>query len=441
MQKKIKEIIQKIDILSAQKPLRIISHHDTDGITAAAIFSRALQRWNKKFTLQIVKNLDKSFIDSLSNKEALIFLDLASGSLPYLAEKETEIIIIDHHEVSLQESIPSNVTILNPLLLSEEPCSGAALTYRFARELSHLNTDLSTLAVVGMIGDLFDSSENKYLSELVKEAQIAPKKGLLLYPATRPLDKTLEYSTSFYIPGVTGSFKGTLDLLRDAGIERTPNNSYKSLADLSEEEMSRLVTAIMLRRVGQDTSASMIGNLYLIKRLDNVEDAREFSAMINACSRMGHSDIALSFCLGNRNAKKEAERIYVTYKQSIAAAMKYISESNKITGKNYTIINAQDKIKDTIIGTAASIMSFSPLYPEGTIIVAMAYDQDKIKVSARLAGRKGRNVREILTQAIIPIKGEVGGHPNAAGALISKENEDEFINELKKVLDIDLIKV
>src|SRR3989344_5626084 len=152
MKEKVKEVVQKINALSEKKHLRVISHHDTDGITSAAIFSRALHRWNKKFTLQIVKNLDKPFIDSLSEKEAIIFLDLASGSIPYLAEKNTEVIIIDHHELSLQ-AIPPNITILNPHLLSEEPCSGAALAYKCAREISPLNADLSTLAVIGMIGD------------------------------------------------------------------------------------------------------------------------------------------------------------------------------------------------------------------------------------------------------------------------------------------------
>lgn len=438
MRKAIAQVIQRIDELSSNKPIRVISHHDTDGITSAAIFSRALQRWNKKFTLQIVKGIDKGIIDSLSDKEILIFLDLASGSLNYLKEKNTQIFIFDHHE--LEQEIPENVTMINPLLFNEEMCSGAALAYLFARELSEDNKDLASLAVLGMIGDMLDTNIGKLYSEIIKDAEVISKKGLLLYPSTRPLDKALEYSTSLYIPGVTGSFKGVLELLRDANIARGPNG-FKSLSELTEEEMSRLLTSVMLRRVGDNVTGDIVGIIYLLKFFNKLEDARELSAIVNACSRMGSPETAIGFCLGSRDAKKEAERIYLSYKQNIAAAMKYISETSKISGKNYTIINAQDKIKDTIIGTAASIMSFSPLYPEGTVIIAMAYDQDKIKISARLAGRKGRNVREILTKVVIPLKGEVGGHPNAAGGLISRDKESEFIDELKKVLEIELIKV
>lgn len=438
LKEQLKEAIIKLEAHAQQKPIRVISHHDTDGITSAAIFARALQRWNKRFSLQIVKNLEKPFIDKLSDKETLVFLDLASGSLDYLREKKTNVFIFDHHEI-VQE-IPKNVTMINPLLYNEEPCSGAAIAYRFARELSPNNTDLATLSIIGMIGDMFESNLTKGYSELLKEADVTIKKGLLLYPATRPIDKVLEYSTSLFIPGVTGSFKGVMELLRDANIPRGPTG-FKSLAELSEEEMQRLVTSIMVRCTQGELTKDIVGNLYLIKFFNKQEDARELSAMINACSRMGRSETALNFCLGNKEGQKEAEKIYIEYKQSISSALRFINETQKITGKNYTIVNAQDKIRDTIIGTAASIMSFSPLYPEGTIIIAMAYDQDKIKISARLAGRKGRNVREILAKALIPLSGEVGGHPNAAGGLITREQEGQFLEEIQRVLEVDIIKV
>ena len=75
------------------------------------------------------------------------------------------------------------------------------------------------------------------------------------------------------------------------------------------------------------------------------------------------------------------------------------------------------------------------------MIIALAYNEDKIKVSARMVGKEGRNVREVLNKVVIPLGGEVGGHPNAAGCLISKENEAIFIEELRKTLDIELVKI
>ncbi|MBX4196440.1 DHH family phosphoesterase [Candidatus Pacearchaeota archaeon] len=436
MIEKIKKAIEKIDV--SKKPIKVISHFDTDGITSAAIFSRALQRWNKKFSLQIVKGLEEDFIKSLPEDHLLIFLDLASGSLDYLKEKKTDVIILDHHEI--MQEIPANVLMVNPLLENHESVSGAAICYLFAKTLSEHNKDLATLAVIGMVGDSFEKELGKTYDEIIKDADTTVKKGLLLYPSTRPLDRALEWSSNPYIPGVTGSYKGVMELLRDANIQKK-DGKFKALYELTEEEMSNLLTAIMLRGANSKNISDMIGNLYLVKFFNKLEDARELSALINACSRMDSPAVCLGFCLGNKKAREDAEKVYINYKQHLVSALKYVSESEKIAGKNYTIINARDNIKDTIIGTVASIISHSPLYTQGTIIVALAYNEDKIKVSARLAGKEGRNVREVLTKVVVPLGGEVGGHPNAAGCLISKEQEQQFIEELRKVLDIELVKV
>jgi len=426
--------IIKLEELSKRKPIKIISHYDTDGITSAAIFSRAMKRWNKPFSLQIVKSLEEPAIKSLPETHILIFLDLASNSLSYLKEKKTEVFILDHHEVT--QEIPPNVTLINPHILNQELVSSAAICYLFAKSLSLENKDLATLAVIGMIGDSFEKNITKTYNEILNDSETTIKKGLLLYPSTRPLDRTLEYSSNPYIPGVTGSFRGVIDLLRDANIIKQ-GNEFKSLHELTNEEMSRLITSIMLRIHSNENSHEIIGNIYLVKFFNRLEDARELSALINACSRMDQPFVSLGFCLGSKTEKEKAEKIYIEYKQHLVSALRYIEEMEKISGKKYTIINAKNNIKDTIIGTVASIISHSPVYEQGTMIIALAYNEDKIKVSARIAGRQGKNVREVLSRVVAPLGGEVGGHSNAAGCLISKENENLFIEELKKVLEIE----
>ncbi|HVY01225.1 MAG TPA: DHH family phosphoesterase [Candidatus Nanoarchaeia archaeon] len=438
MRQAIKDLVINFNSSIAGKKLRIISHFDTDGITSAAIMARALQRAGIVYTLDIVKGLEESYIQKLPEDEILFFTDLASGSLNYLANKPNKVFILDHHEIA--QKIPSNVTMVNPLLFDHEQISGAGLCYLFAKELSLNNKDLAKLAVIGMVGDMMDKEINKVYSEIIQDSEVEVRKGLLLYPSTRPLDRALEYASGFYIPGVTGSYKGVLELLRDAGLEKK-DNMFKSLYELTEEEMSRLVTAIMLRVEDEKSMEKMIGNLYIINFLNKKEDAREISALINACSRIGRSDVALGFCLSNKQYREQAEKIYIEYKQHLVSALRYVEGTEKIAGKNYAIINAKDNIKDTIIGTVTSIISHSPVYTTGTMIIGLAYNEDKIKVSARIAGREGKNVREILSQVVVPLGGEVGGHPNAAGCLISKAHEEKFISELRRVLDIELLKV
>lgn len=431
----INEAIKKIEEFSATMPIRVISHFDTDGITSAAIMSRTLQRWNKKFSLNIVKNLEGDFIASLPENNILIFVDLASGSLDYLKNKKCPVIIFDHHEIA--QEIPSNVLMINPLTTKEEVISGAGVCYLFAKTISAKNKDLANLAIIGMVGDMFEKNLGKFYDSVLTESEAVIKKGLLIYPATRSIDKALEYSSNPYIPGVSGSYKGVMELLKEANIQKV-NGKYKSLYELSDEEMSALITAVTLRRINEKDT-NIIGNIYMVKFFNRLEDARELSALINSCSRMDSPHTALGLCLGNKSSKEDAEKIYIKYKQHLIAGLKYVNENEKISGKNYTIFNAKDNIKDTIIGTITSIISHSSTYQEGTIVIGLAYNEDKIKVSARLAGKNGRNVREVLHKIVVPLGGEVGGHPNAAGCLISRDHEALFISELQKHLETELI--
>jgi len=431
------------------KPIRLISHFDTDGITSAAIITKTLQRLDKKFTVRIVKSLDEEIIKkelSRQPREVIMFTDLASGSLEYFTKLQEPIFILDHHEIH-KDQLNEKIKIVNPHLTSDpegNDATGAGICYLFAKSISEENKDLATLAIIGLIGDRHETNLSKINQQIVEETRdLTIKKGLALYPATRPIKRTLEYSTSPYIPGVTGNGEGVIELLRETGI-----SFDKSLLDLSEDEMSRLLTSIMVRKANNNSSEDIINNLYILKFFNTKEDVREISTLVNACSRLGYHDIALSYCLQNSNAKTQALDIYTEYKQELVSGLKTAEQMEKIKGENFVILNARDRIKDAIIGTICSMISSSATYKEGTVLVGMAYNEDKIKVSARVVGREGRNLKELMEKTVIEFKAdhpnsmaEVGGHHFAAGCLVEKEKEGPFLEALKKNLEIEVVKI
>ena len=437
LEEKIKYVVKKFLEKSKDKEIQIISHFDTDGITSAAIMVQTLKKLDKKFSLKIVKSLEEQFIYDLPNK-LTVFLDLASGSLKHIEEsKLEEVFIIDHHEVI--HEIPKKVTIINSELHDKQKMSGSCLTYLFCKEINEENKEFAKLAILGMIGDMLEKEIDKLNNGILEDGEIKKKRGLIIYPSTRPLNRTLEFSSKPFIPKVTGDIKGVLELLREVGLNPI-NGKYKSLIELNENEMEKLVTAIMLRNP-KAKNKEIIGDIFLIKLFNKLEDARELSAKINACSRFGESETALQLCMEIPSVKKRAETIHARYKQQLVSGLKYASEIEKIQGKKYVILNAKHHIKDTMIGTIASILSNSSLYEEGTMITTMAYYEDKIKVSSRIVGRNGRNAREILNSVIEKIGGEVGGHEGAAGCIIKQEKEKEFIDFLKKNLELEMIKI
>lgn len=436
----IKSLVEKFikHLNKEKKEIFLVSHFDTDGITSAAIMVQALRKLDQTFSVNIVKSLNKEFIERLPRDKTILFLDLASGSLDYLGVCGIKnIFIIDHHEVIQQ--IPENIHIVNPSLCDKQKISTSGLVYLFCKEINPENKEFAKLAILGMIGDQLEKEIGILNNGVLEDGEIKKKRGLLIYPSTRPLNRTLEYSSNPYIPGVTGDAEGVRELLREANIP-TPNGKYKSLIELTEQEMQNLVTAIILRNP-QTKNRELIGDIFLIKFYNKLEDARELSAMINACSRLGESSTALRFCMEIPEAKKQAESVHVKYRQYLISGLEFVKKLDKIEGKGFVIINAKNEIKDTIIGTIASILSHSPMYEEGTMIITMAYYEDKIKISARNVGREGRNVREVLEKVINEVEGEVGGHEFAAGCLINQNKEEEFINLLKKSCEIEMVKI
>ena len=439
---KIKEVSEKFLEVSKNREIFILSHFDTDGITSAAIMIKTLKKLDKRFSLKIVKNLEEQHIYDLPKDKIIIFLDLASGSFDYIENSPLkDVFIIDHHEIPHEKNIPKNIHLINPFILDNQKMSASCLTYLFCKELFPQIKEFSKLAILGMIGDCLEKEIDKLNSGILTDSEITKKRGLLIYPSTRPINRTLEYSSSPFIPEVTGNLRGTLELLREININPI-NGKYPSILELDEEQMSNLVTAIMLRNP-KAKNFEIVGDIFLLKMFNKLEDARELSAMINACSRLGEPQIALQLCLEMPKAKKKAETIHAKYKQLIISGLKFVSEAQKIEGKGFVIINAKNQIKDTMTGTITSILSNSSIYEEGTIITTLALDEisGKIKISSRNVGKNGRNVREILARVITEIGGEVGGHEFAAGAIIKKENEEDFINMLKRNLEIEMIKI
>lgn len=403
---------------------RVISHFDSDGITSASIMLRLLQELGKEFWLSTMKQMDEQCIEELRGEqeqgkfENIIFLDFSYN------EKMKElknVLIVDHHE--------SNKIEIPCVHHSGEEISSAGLAYLLWKKIFGKNKEMARLAVIGMIGDLLEKNISALSREILQDSEIEIKKGLLLFSCTRPLSRALEFSSSFFIPGVTGNAYGVRRLLQELSIDRE-----KTMLDLSEDEIDRLITYISIRK--KDVC---IGNLYLLKFFSKIEDVREISAMVNGCSRMGRSDLAISFLLGCENAIKKAERIYNSYKHEIINALNFFWQ-NKEEGNGFVLINAKNNIKDTIIGTTVSIISNSSFYAEETIFIGMAYQNDRIKISLRT--KKANINMKGLAEKICKITGgNYGGHEKAAGALIKKENENIFIELIKREIEMNAISV
>lgn len=448
------EEIEKVARISKpifkQKTVKIFSHFDADGIVSAAIIMKMFLREKIPFQLRILKQLTNDKIDELNidQNDFVIFTDFGSGQLNAVKRflDITHVLILDHHEPERFENI--NLFHLNPLLYAEEEISSSMISYIFAKNVNKNNTDLIDLAIVGAVADVQDEKwelkglARKILGEAELMGKISTMKGLRLYGRTnRPIHKSLEYSFDPHIPGISGFESHAIQFLSDLGIPVKDNGEWRKLKDLSLEEQQKLATAIIVERLKVQNldAVDIFGEIYtLIGKPEELQDVREFSTLINACGRLGNYGIALRLCMDDFSALNAAWDSLDQYRKLISESINWVRNNKNaiLNTENASFIFYENKVPDILAGTITSILLNSNLVSTDKPIFGFAETEDNnLKVSARsLKDLKEINLRDIIVQAVKIVNGEAGGHKHAAGALIAKSKQHEFVQALDKKL-------
>ncbi|MBW2970523.1 DHH family phosphoesterase, partial [Candidatus Woesearchaeota archaeon] len=265
--------------LDREETIRVVSHLDADGICASSLLLKALSLENRKYSVSIVQQLDESVLRELAGEQYkyIFFTDIGSGQLKLIEKHlgDRIIFVLDHHEPELVDS--ENIVHINPHLFGiggSKQISGAGVVFLFSSALTKKLEDFAHIAVIGAIGDIQDeggfSELNNYIIEIAeKKGKLKVIKGLRMFGAqTRPLHKLLEYCTDIYIPGVSGSESGAIQLLKQLGIEPKNNKKWRRLVDLSDEEIKRLVEGIIVRRLDEQNPEEIVGPVYILKEED-----------------------------------------------------------------------------------------------------------------------------------------------------------------------------
>lgn len=452
--KEIEKAAERFKSWDKKQPVRLISHLDADGISSSAILTNLLNLENRKHSISIMTQLTHDDLVEFSKEDCkyFIFADLGSGKAKDIASilSNKEVIILDHHEIEKDEAA-ENIAHINPHLSGidgSKEISGAGVAYLFAEKVNKKTEALAHLAIIGAIGDIQEDEgflplNAAILKKAIDNNKLRIKKSLKVFGIqTRPIHKILEYSSELNIPGVSGSESGAVQFLQQLGIDPKKGNDWKKVSDLTDEEMKKLIAGIIIKRFGEANPEDIIGDSYILRgEEDNspTRDAREFATLLNACGRMERASCGIGLCLGIEKDKKMALQTLADYKKEIVNAMCWFEDNKKsksiIEDDEYLIINAENNIPHTIIGTLASIISKSKLSGSKYIMSLARSKNNQTKISLRTLNRSEEtDLREIIKKIVDKTGGEAGGHMQAAGALIPTEKEEEFIELAKGIL-------
>jgi RecJ-like exonuclease len=443
------------DCIKSKKSISVTTHIDCDGLTSGSIITKALIRAGAKCTVRTSKEFSRNIAESFKtdSRDFHIVTDLGGGFANELDKTlEDNWIVLDHHQIPDEEL--DNQNVINSWKYGMdggvEICAGG-MAYLASMALDEKNSDLSAIAVVSALGDRQDQGEKKsFIGKNFEIANIAKEKGLveidldllLVGRETRPLPDALAFTSQPFIEGLTWNKDACLSLLNSSGINLKEEGRWRVPAELNEEEKRQVIDAITKFASGKNATeimSELIGYTYTFPREDNrsfLRDGREYSTMLNSCGRINRSGVGMAVCMGDRNKiLREAETILTDYRKMIREYMNILSNERWRISESETciMVNGEDIVPETMTGTISSLIAGSPKNSGKIVILRTKGEENTIKFSSRksFGCKSDINLSKIMRIGAEKFNGIGGGHNAAAGAKITKDKLDEFLNYLE----------
>lgn len=438
LQKITKKAVESVLSLPDSTRIRVISHYDADGISAAAIICRALYRAGYDFHATLMRNPFDKGLERVSKEEneLIIFTDMGSGQLDAIEKIQSDIIIIDHHQF-LKKETSENLIQINANLCgingNYEAC-GATLAYSFAKALDPANTDLAPFAIVGLTGDKqyiggIRGYNKTIVEEAVKNKLVKERTEIKLYGDS--LYDSLYYSVDPYYSGLSGDKNGISTLLKKFSLEKNVK-----LDDIDDKTKKQLRSYLMIKLVKQGCEQNILDTVirprYWAESLFNSEMER-YADLLDACGKGGNRGLGLQICLGDAKAFEEAKLVEKEYEQSILDELLRLEKDGFNDKKSYKYFYSKDSSLGGVIGGIATNFMLDKEKP----LLSVVRKNDEVHISCRgnqYLVSKGLDLGKAMKESSQKLGGHGGGHAIAAGATIDSKKEDEFLEIVDDII-------
>ncbi|MHB8605976.1 MAG: DHHA1 domain-containing protein [Thermoplasmatota archaeon] len=441
-----------VDRVRASRHVHIVSHIDADGITAAAVAARALERAGKSYDVEFLKSLRPEDVERIRNlnPETLWFTDLGSGAAA-LMERDRPV-ISDHHVPTARGPFHLNCHFFGED--GARALSGATTTYLVARALATSNRDMAGIALVGAVGDLQDVDAGRLtsLNRIVLDDAAAHGNARALVDAryfgreTRPLTKLLQFADDPCIPGVSGRESACVDFLVGCEVHLRHGEEWRTWVHLTPDERKRVLSAVakslLAKGYGAKAVRRLVGEVVVLPNEaagTPTRDAKEFATLLNSTARYGEGPTGLAVAMGDRGeAYEKSLELLRGHRRNLVAGIQLVRERGITERDQLQYFHATDAIRETIVGIVAGMVFNAEGVRRDLPMFAFASSGDAhVKVSAR-ANRtlvdRGLDLSAVMREAAAAVGGAGGGHAPAAGATIPKGTENAFLDAAEGVL-------
>jgi single-stranded-DNA-specific exonuclease len=423
----------------ASTRIRVVSHYDADGISAAGVLCSVLRRAGYDFHATLMRNPFTKGFDRLKNEEneLIIFSDMGSGQLDTIKDLGCKAIILDHHQYQTAQT-PKTIIQINSNLHGIDgnyEASGATLSYLFAVAVDPANEDLAPLALTGAIGDKqfiggIRGVNNDILQNAVQKGFLTEKTGMKL--AGETLGEALYYSADPYFSGLSGDTKEIQKALEQLHLEPT-----NKLSELTPEAMTQLQSFLLFQLLKAGCQPNIL-DIAIRKRYFAIKTGYElerFADLLDACGKNGQRSLGLSLCLGDGTAWDQALAVEKEYKQKLLDGLASLQHGDihETDGMRY-FYSDNSSLGGVVAGIAMNYVldEKKPLFS-----LTRKETDNEIHVSCRGNQKlvaEGLDLGLAMKQAAGELGGFGGGHKIAAGATIAFKKEKEFLEVVDTIL-------
>ena len=444
------------DCIKSSKNISVLTHLDCDGITSGSIVTKSLIRSGARCTVRTVNDFNQNLVEKMKNdsRELHIITDLGGG---FAKDLDTSLddswVVVDHHQIPEEEF--DNERVINAWKYNIDggtEISAGGMAYLVSQALHKENTDLAWIAVVAALGDRQDQGEKKSFLGINLEIASTAKKNnqveidldvLLVGRETRSLPDALAFTSHPFIEGLTWNRDACLSLLNSSGIKLKDGGRWRVPAELTEDEKRILLQSISKFTSSKNATEIMdelVGYTYTLSGEDKrsfLRDAREFSTMLNSCGRIRKAGVGIAICMGDRTKMLgEGENILLEYRTLLRTYMNTLASERwrVVDNGRYLMINAEGVVPENMTGAVSSLLGGSQKNTGKIIILRTNGDEGTIKFSSRKStGCKSEvNLGLLMRACATKVAGLGGGHNAAAGARITKDKLDEFLDCLEE---------
>jgi RecJ-like exonuclease len=418
--------------------VRVVSHHDVDGICAGSISTTALSRSGYRVHASFLGNMGERELERLGAEEwdVLVISDMGSGQADGLATLERPVIILDHH-IKQGGERPPHLVEVNPNdhgMEGAKDVSGATVSFLLAMSLDPAGSwDLAPLALAGAIGDMqhvdgMRSVNAAVEDEAVRRGIVERRRALGLSGGT--IRDALVKTTDPYFRGLSDR-EGEADaVLETLGID-----GGKPMEDATDGEVRSLGSYLIVKLGGQGVqvpfaSRAVQQRLWWPSRATWLDD---FSNQVNAAGRLGETGVASAACMGHRPHIERCMAAREEFRDQVRSGLRSLEERGT---ERLDHIQWFEPPARHIAGPLAGL-GMIYLFPKEVPVLSLFEDGPTLSVSARATDRlvaAGVDMAHAMAVAADEVGGRGGGHPVAAGATVPGEGREAFVSRVDAIV-------